>query len=345
MLSQNLTPLILVTVAVMTTACSPARYETILGTSVNATSLGSTSGGATSKTVDAFSVGADAGKVDILIINDNSASMGTEQLKLATRFSHFVSGLADLDYQVAMTTTDLQSAQYNLDGLIMTWSEANTKILTSLTPNAATVFANSIQRPETASCATTGVCPSGNEQPLGAMVRAFAHANGANSGFFRSGVPLAIFVLSDEDEDSDGTQGTTANQVLTAFSTTFGTSKKLGVFGTIVQPGDSTCRNLQRAQPNGAGYYGTHVSALVAATGGITSSICDDDYSQGLESISRQFRSLTTSYQLSADPQTNSVEVIFTPAQSIGYTINGKILTLDSPAAAGTTIQVRYYPN
>lgn len=51
------------------------------------------------------------GKVDVLIVNDNSASMSYEQARLATRLNNFI-GLLDgksMDYRIAVTTTDTSS--------------------------------------------------------------------------------------------------------------------------------------------------------------------------------------------------------------------------------------------
>ena len=326
---------------VVLSACSPAKFREVNVSSI--TSL-SAEGANEAKVVDTFEQGVGANKVDILIINDNSASMDQEQLKVGQRFSSFISEISDLDYQIAMTTTDLDSQYYDLDGEIMTWAGAGTKILTPQTPNQSQVFLQNVERFETSNCLATGKCPSGNEQPLGAMVRAFQHRNDANKNFFRDQAPLAIFVISDEDEMSDGKSGTKATQVLSAFQQEFGMAKRLAVYGIIVQPGDDDCRDEQRSQQgaSGQGYFGTHVDQLSALTGGKTLSICSTDYSAGLAQISHEFRSLATSYELSQMPVDGNVEVIFTPAQNIRYSVQGRTLTLETPAPYGTKIEVRY---
>src|SRR5690348_8387825 len=47
------------------------------------------------------------GKVDILIVDDNSASMSYEQARLASRFNNFINLLDSkyIDYRIAVTTT------------------------------------------------------------------------------------------------------------------------------------------------------------------------------------------------------------------------------------------------
>ncbi len=58
---------------------------------------------------DSYFVG--GGKIDILIVNDNSASMSTEQKKLAEKFNLFIEKLEDrfVDYRIAITTTDISN--------------------------------------------------------------------------------------------------------------------------------------------------------------------------------------------------------------------------------------------
>ena len=46
-------------------------------------------------------------KVDILFVDDNSASMYTEQTKMGDKFPDFADALSGLDFQIGITTTDL----------------------------------------------------------------------------------------------------------------------------------------------------------------------------------------------------------------------------------------------
>ena len=73
------------------------------------------------KVTQRFEQDQNANKVDILIVNDNSASMDAEQKKMGTRFGSFVSAFNGIDYQIAMTTTDLDSTKWAQSGKIMTW--------------------------------------------------------------------------------------------------------------------------------------------------------------------------------------------------------------------------------
>ncbi len=62
-----------------------------------------------------YNITAGGGKVDILFVDDNSASMSFEQRNLASRFSHFIKRLEDrnIDYRIAVTTTDISNRVTN----------------------------------------------------------------------------------------------------------------------------------------------------------------------------------------------------------------------------------------
>lgn len=89
-------------------------------------------------------------KVDILFVNDNSASMSPIQIKLRERFAGFIQNLDSkrIDYRIAMTTTDL--AQVSQKRLI---SFGNGKtVLTKADNDRVVLFNGAILRPETLNC-------------------------------------------------------------------------------------------------------------------------------------------------------------------------------------------------
>lgn len=305
-------------------------------------------GPAVLKTVNEdFTQGNAGNQIDILVVNDNSASMYELQSKLAARFGNLISSISDMDYQIGMTTTDLDSTNYNQGGRLMTWSGTSSTILTPATPNAAAVFSNSVMRPETLNCDLwSGNCPSGNEQPLLATIAAIAQKNTANAGFFRDNTPLVVVILSNEDEKSDLASGaTTVQNVLDTVQTAFGGSKRFVTFSIIVKPGDAKCLNEQRAQAGGDprySAYGTRAFELAFDTGGQSISICSADYSQPLADMSLSMRRLITTYNLKTTPKNGKVKVTFTPHVKIGYTVEGRKLILDKAPPRGTKIAVEY---
>ncbi|XGC81574.1 hypothetical protein ACES2L_03655 [Bdellovibrio bacteriovorus] len=168
-----------------------------------------------------YSATAGYGKVDILIVNDNSASMSFEQARLAPRFANFIGDLdsRNIDYRIGMVATDVAGA--NKGSLL---SFGGSAYLTPQNPDRVNLFNQTIQRPETLACEkfianwirnnggnTSSIngsaysaayaqnCPSGDERGVYA---ANLVVNNNPSSFIRGDAHLAIIFLGDEDERS-----------------------------------------------------------------------------------------------------------------------------------------------
>lgn len=344
---------VLVLMVGLLTACTPAQFEELPSAAPGKASVPTPTPAATplpGKTVtEVFTQDDSANKVDILVVNDNSYSMEVEQTKMAERFPSFVSALGDLDYQISMTTTDIDSkdSRLNLGGRAVNWAGTTSKVLTPATLNASDVFKNTIRRSETIGCVKRGDCPSGNEQPLKASMLAMDQRFTENAGIFRDNVDLAIVVLSDEDELSDAPVAAThAKDVVDRFQAHFGRSKSVRAFGIVIQTGDDKCLKSQMKQTasgNGA-HVATRVEDLTKLTGGSTNSICDADYSKSLTDISKSVRRLVGTFALSSAPKGGSVKVVLTPApvKPIAWKIEGQSLIFEAPPAAGTRVEVIY---
>ena len=133
-------------------ACSPIRFTP---TENNAAAVcdGATSCIASNGFVnisDNFQIG--AGKVDILFINDNSASMSPIQAQLAAKFSGFIQNLDNkkIDYHIAITTTDLEAVKSK--GLI-TFGNGKS-FISNADSKRLSLFNSAIIRPETLKCET-----------------------------------------------------------------------------------------------------------------------------------------------------------------------------------------------
>lgn len=194
--------------------------------------------------------------VDILFISDNSSSMEVEQEKLGRRFSSFIRGLFGVQWQIGITTTDLSMGRHSTNGNLLrltgadngTWTPP--RILLPTMSNQERIFADTVQRPETVGCAGGSDCPSTNEEPLGAMLALFAKRNRSeNAGFIRSNADLAVVVISDEDERSQGgRRATKPADVINEFNRLWPTGKRLGVYGIVIPPGDEACLTNSAAQ-------------------------------------------------------------------------------------------------
>ncbi|WP_413558387.1 hypothetical protein [Bdellovibrio sp. HCB209] len=170
-----------------------------------------------------YTVTAGAGKVDILIVNDNSASMSFEQKRLAPRFANFIQNLdaSKVDYRIAITTTDVGGGKFPQGGQLITMGDGS-KYITPSQSNRLALFNAAIQRPETTACEnfianylrsygassinTSGYqsgyaanCPSGDERGI---YSANLVVSNNPSSFIRGDAHLSIIFLSDEDERS-----------------------------------------------------------------------------------------------------------------------------------------------
>ncbi|UYL09946.1 hypothetical protein B9G69_005070 [Bdellovibrio sp. SKB1291214] len=170
-----------------------------------------------------YSVTAGAGKVDILIVNDNSASMSFEQKRLAPRFANFIQNLdaSKVDYRIAITTTDVSGGKFPQGGQLISYGDGS-KYITPSNSNRLALFNAAIQRTETQACEnfianylrnngassinTSGYssgyaanCPSGDERGI---YSANLIVQNNPSSFIRTDAHLSIIFLSDEDERS-----------------------------------------------------------------------------------------------------------------------------------------------
>ncbi|OFZ17683.1 MAG: hypothetical protein A2Z20_00530 [Bdellovibrionales bacterium RBG_16_40_8] len=286
------------------------------------------------------------GKVDILFVDDNSASMETEQAALGTRFSAFTTALSGVDWQAGIITTDCTvGSTNNYCGQLfdLTGRPAGEYILSPSTPSYTTVFQNTIQRPETLNCLMSGTCPSGREEGMKSTIEAFNLRNADNVGFFRNDADLAVVFLSDEDEQSTGPIiATQPSTVVSAFQTIWGTAKKLSSYGIIVKPGDTACYNTQQAQFGGNANYGNLLTQLSTLTGGMSVSICEPDYSITLTQIGNDVTQMSKSYDLATTPLVGSVTVTFTPSFSTTFTVSGNRVTFAALPPLGTQIDISY---
>lgn len=284
-----------------------------------------------------------ANKVDIMIINDNSFSMYPEQMKMAQRFDSFISSISDLDYQIAMTTTDPTVINGMKHGQLLNWQGTSSHLLTPKTPNADSVFRNSIARQETLECSGGPFCASSDERPLWTLQQALNLRDSANAGFFREGVDLVLVVLSDEDENSDGPSWALKPEtLLNSFRALYGDSKRLIAHGIVVRPGDKVCLKEQQQTSLTAGAYGTFMAELARLTEGTVGDICAADYASQLKTISQQTRRLLVEFDLDAAPIDGTVKVTLTPNTDIPYKIQGKKLIFSAPPPAGTKIEIEY---
>jgi hypothetical protein len=247
-------------------------------------------------------------KVDILLVMDNSESMYNEHLYMASRFNGFIDSLRGMDWQLAITTTEVtrtntsSPATYR-GGDFIPLQGGSGSILTRSTTNAQSVFESTIQM-----STKSGVGPN-DERGVAAATLALLpidSSSPAGSGLVRSDAKLVVVVVTDENVRSDG--GVTfgfgleaidsADSLLNTVRDQFGSTKssEMKVHSVIVRPGDSVCYDRQRAVRDSSGrilsigdlatkadgFYGDLYRSLSSRTGGITGSVCSDRYTEEL---------------------------------------------------------------
>src|SRR5690606_7952311 len=135
-----------------------------------------------------------------LFVIDSSGSMSEEQQALGNNAAAFMQTATSLntDYQIGVITTDMDDGNH---GGRLTTGGGGPKIINSTTPNPTQTVANRVR--------AVGTNGSADERGLQTMVAALSDPlindpNG-NQGFLRPDAKLAVVVVSDEDDSSNGT--------------------------------------------------------------------------------------------------------------------------------------------
>lgn len=137
-------------------------------------------------------------KVDILFVIDNSGSMGPIQDKVKVNIENFITTLAEQDindFQIGVVTTDMSDLTHS--GKL----QGSPKIINAKTmskPQIISTFTKNVG---------VGTLGTSYEKGLDAIrVATSSHMTkpgGPNAGFLRQNTPLAIFIVSDEDDCSN----------------------------------------------------------------------------------------------------------------------------------------------
>lgn len=275
-------------------------------------------------------------RTDILFVVDNSKSMLDEQEGIASRFTSFLSSINNLDWRMAMVTTDTRvgSAEY-MDAKLVPFKYITTdvtKILDKNTPNFEYLFQNTVRRPETIQCINLynagkpyecNALLNGDERGIYSIVKVLGRRG--SDGFLRSGVPLHTVIISDENERSNMGQYPSlpmvdgqdfADDLVTAANSA---GIKLTNHSIIVPSNDGgACLNQQQNNRyNDSAFAGTEYEKLSNLTGGRVESICAGDYSSALSAIGRDVSDGTQDAidGLPCVPSNNQVE-LYVPANS-----------------------------
>ena len=269
--------------------------------------------------------------LDILIVVDNSTSMVEEQKKLAKRMKHFTSQLDEVNWQLAVTTTDTSNGPYGLKGRLLPVPRENSYVLSKHSPQLERKFTGTIVREETGKMFGG---PSDDETPIKAALFSIQKSERETRQFFREKANLSILIITDEDENQF--RGIEPDDLIQEFQQRW-PNKLLSVFAVAIRPGDSKCHR------DNNGSYAFKIQELVEKTFGLMTSICSSDYASQLTEIGRTSYRLSKSFTLKFEPAPDTLVVDTIPhIENLEYEVFGKKLIFTKSLPHKTQIFVTY---
>jgi hypothetical protein len=243
-------------------------------------------------------------EVDILLVVDNSCSMGDEQEQLGEGFADFVRffEVAEVDYHIAITTTDMfNTGPGNSGALARTGS--GVQVIDRDTEDAEQVFDELVN---------VGIEGSGSEMGLRAALSALTPplSEGVNDGFLREDALLSVIFVSDEEDYSVGP----VNSYLNALREVKGQRSRdafnaSGLIGVDPDTGEPVnCGGSAQGQGADAGF---RYHDVAVQSGGVVGSICEDELNDIVEEMGLASSRLRETFFMTrqADPETLEVRV------------------------------------
>ncbi len=248
-------------------------------------------------------------KVDILWVIDNSGSMLTKQQNLSAGFNSFINVFQTkgFDFRMAVVTTDTRATPVGQAGEFQAqaFGGATYTIVTNSTPNMADHFKANVE---------VGNTGHANAKALDAINLSLSSTllAGANANFLRSDAHLAVIVLSDAD-DNDSTATTTdvmnyLNSLKPDRYDVLARTYKKNYTVSAVAVDTSNPANTACAAPF---ENGLKFQSIVASTNGSLASICEPNFSSGLNQISQRIAEAITEIPLSRVPQVSTLQILF----------------------------------
>ena len=281
-------------------------------------------------------------KIDILWVVDDSGSMSEEQNLLAQNFSSFISFADSLgvDYQVGVTTTEPNDPA--TAGVLWGCTGFN-KIIRASDSNRLQAFqcAANVTNPPNGNARPN---PGGSdEQEAGLQAARLAldvpNVTGANAGFLRQDARLAVIMVSDEEDQSDGS----VNLYIDFFRNLKGfRNPQLVSVSAIAGDVPGGCATAAE---------GRRYQQAVQALNGQFGSVCSSSWNAMLQNIGLGVFALRSTWTLSrqADPSTITARVNGTSVPQNGtngwsYDAASNTITFHGSAIPppGARIEVKY---
>ncbi len=234
-------------------------------------------------------------KVDILLMIDNSSSMGIHQQKLSNDIPLMIEALNDagMDWQIGVTSTDMNYDDEGDGGALM----GSPAYITKSTPSATTMIQRKI---------LIGEFGSNNERGLDsvkATLDPVALAKYA-PGFLRDDAMLSIIFFTDEDDHSTLTTPTQLIAHLDVLKKPFPSGAKswiANLLGTLQPSAECTANR----SPAVASLY----KPIVIANGGVQESICKGSLAQAVQNVKVRMLEFVREYHLDRIPKIDSIKI------------------------------------
>ena len=253
--------------------------------------------------------------VDVLLAVDDSGSMSEEQQNLANNFSSFINAASalDTDYHIGVVNTDSESdwrgKLYSCDGNPL-WVSDDQPVATQTSQFNCNVRVTNSGRPSSDS----------KESPLQAARLALDYPNigDFNAGFYREDAKLYVILVTDEEDQSDGT----AQLYVDFFRNLKGVGNPdLLNISAIAGPPPNGC---DTAEGNQVDYD------AVDAVGGQFRSICSADWSNMVGSLGLDVFNARRQFPLSRPATAGTITVEVCDDDGNGNPINCQTVTLST---------------
>jgi hypothetical protein len=228
-------------------------------------------------------------KADILLVIDDSGSMGDKQTALAQNMNSFLQYATSnqVDFHIGVTNTEQSGSTAALAGTLHA-SATGTKILRPTTPNLQVEFADLVN------VGTSGYDESCMAPATKALTAPYITDPTKNAGFLRQDAVLAVVCVTDAPDQAPQAPAFYLNQLLNIKG-----AQRAGMFTyNVVGP-------FLPSAPSGCSYDGannTRHDFMVSQTQGVKEEICTPNWAVALERIGKNAFGYRTNFFLNARP-------------------------------------------
>jgi len=275
--------------------------------------------------------------VDVLFVVDNSKSMDDERANLAQRIDGFIEKIDGLDWQISVISTDVVNNRNAKGNFVELIGMPGEYILDSSMniQQAQNVFGNTVQGFGNGSADEMGIYATK------LSIDRYLAGQQEHTDFYRDGADLSVIVLSDEDENSDGTDlEISPREMVSYVKDSLGATKNFTWHSMVTKSGDADCLAAQSFAREGRTYEElSKLTGFGQVGGAIIGSVCESDYTGQLADIGQSVKDRQNAIALDCDPADQNkdgqpdIVITYTPAGKTSaqpftksYTLQGQSL-------------------